>query len=90
MPHVLFTPQLQRSFPGLDDIQVGGSSVAEVIRRLDALHPGLAHSIVDDAGALRQHVNVFIGRALVRDRVALSDEVGDDDDVYIFQAQHGT
>lgn len=89
MAHVQFTPHLLRFFPDLRPGAVEGGTVAEVVRALDARHPGLGDYIVDERGALRQHVNIFVGKALVRDRDALSDPVGPDDEVFVFQALSG-
>ncbi len=43
----------------------------------------------DDQGALRRQVNVFVNGELVRDRARLSDPVGANDDIYVFQALTG-
>ena len=40
--------------------EVEGGTVAEVVDALDAAYPGLGHRLVD-AGALRQHIIVFVG-----------------------------
>ena len=89
MARVEFTAHLKRFFPDLVGVDVSGATVAELIRELEELHPGLAAYLVDERGALRQHVNVFVGQRMVRDREALSDPVGDGDEVYVFQALSG-
>ena len=40
-------------------------------------------------GALRKHVNIFIGDELIRDKRALSDAVSAETRVYIMQALSG-
>ena len=89
MAHVRFTGALNRYFPKLEDAHFEASSVAELIRVVDLKHPGLADYIVDERGALRKHVNVFIGDRLVTDRVKLMDEIDSDSRVCIFQALSG-
>lgn len=89
MPHVKFTRHLQRFFPDLQETQVEGKTVAEVIAALNQRYPGLADYVVDDRGALRQHVNIFVGEALIRDRETLQDPVNDNDRVFILQALSG-
>ncbi len=89
MPRVELTAHLRRFFPDLDVVDVTGGTVAQVIGELDLVHPGLAAYIVDDRGALRQHVNVFVGKKMVSDRGALSDPVQDGETVYVFQALSG-
>lgn len=89
MAHVRFTSALNRFFPNLKDEQFEAASVADLIRAVDQKHPGLADYLVDERGALRKHVNVFIGDRLVTDREALKDEIDDDSRVCIFQALSG-
>lgn len=89
MPYVKFTKHLNRFFPDLAAGPVPGETVADVIRALDAQHPGLAGYLLEDHGALRQHVNIFLGEHLIADRQALSDPVRNDDRLYIFQALSG-
>ena len=89
MPTVRFTAQLRRFFPGLDDTEVSGKTVADVIVELDRRYPGIRGYILDDQGALRQHVNIFVGESMVTDRGSLRDTVARDDCVSIFQALSG-
>ena len=89
MPAVKFTNHLQRFFPGLKEVAVEGHTVAEVVIALDHLYPGLADYLVDERGALRKHVNIFIGDELIYDRERLQDAVDDKSRVFIFQALSG-
>ena len=66
MPSVNFTTHLQRFFPTLKQGMLAeGQTVAQVIRSLEQQHPGLAAYIVDERGALRKHVNIFVNDELV-------------------------
>lgn len=90
MVRVRFTNHLQRFFPGLQKIEeVEAETVAGVVAALDERFPGLRDYLVDDHGALRPHVNVFIGDELIRDRETLEDTVGEGDQLYVFQALSG-
>lgn len=91
MPTVRLTRNLDRFFPGLANgpIQVEGGTVAEVVAALDRRFPGLAGYLIDETGALRQHVNIFVGQELVRDRRALSDAVPAGAQVVVAQALSG-
>jgi|SoiMethySBSTD1v2_1073268.scaffolds.fasta_scaffold181195_2 hypothetical protein len=89
MAFVTFTPHLARFFPDLAEGEVAGATVADVIRALDAAHPGIAGYLVDDRGALRQHVNVFLEGSPVRDRASLADRVGRGQKLFIAQALSG-
>ena len=61
MAHVTFTRHLRRFFPALEDGEVPGATVRELVGELDRRHRGLASYLVDERGRLRRHVNVFIG-----------------------------
>ena len=90
MAQVRFTRHLSRYFPDLAEREVvRGETVAEVVAALDERHPGLAAYIVDEGGALRRHVNIFLGQELILDRKELSDPVEEDDQVFVFQALSG-
>ena len=89
MPRVKFTSHLRRFFPDLVETEVEGETVAAVIAALDERFPGLAAYLVDEHGALRQHVNIFVDQTLVRDRQRLQDPVVEADQVFIFQALSG-
>lgn len=91
MPKVEVARHLHRFFPVLAEgtIQVQASTAAEVLQAMDALVPGFSDYIVDERGALRPHVNLFIGNSMVVDRQTLVDPVPPDATVYIFQALSG-
>jgi len=40
---------------------VEGSTVAEVVRALDARWPGVADRVLDAGPAIRRHINVYVG-----------------------------
>ena len=89
MPHVAFTRHLQRFFPDLAEGEVPGATVREVIDELERRHPGFASYIIDDAGRLRRHVNIFVGEEPIRDRERLRDPVTRGDNIFILQALSG-
>ena len=89
MPHVKFTPNLQRFFPDLCACEIDADTVAEAVREVDRRWRGLGDYIIDEQGALRKHVNIFIGDELLRDKHRLSDELSADSKIYIMQALSG-
>lgn len=89
MPHVRFTRHLQRFFPDLHDQEVPAATVADLVRALDGRYPGLAGYVVDEHGALRKHVNVFVDGELVRDRARLADPLSATTVVDVIQALSG-
>lgn len=89
MVTVKFTSALKRFYPNLTDTQVMEGSVASIVQQLSRTYPGIDSFLLEDDGSLRKHVNIFIKEELINDRVSLSDEVGADQEVLIFQALSG-
>jgi len=86
-----FTRHLFSFFPQLEGrvVQVEAQSVAEVVRALEALAPGIGFYLLDELGRVRTHVNIFVGPDRIRDRKTLSDRVQPGDTVWILQALSG-
>ena len=90
MAQVRFTNHLKRFFPTLTNGEkIAGNTVAEIVTALDARYPGLGSYIVDERGALRKHVNIFIGDTLISDKECLQDPVNDSTTLFIMQALSG-
>ena len=45
---------------GAGRVNVGGATVGQTIRALEAQHPKLVGWILDERGRVRRHVNVFV------------------------------
>jgi len=88
MTQVSFTENLRRHVD-CPPVSVGGSTVREVLEEVFAGNPRLKSYILDDQGRVRRHVNVFINGRFVSDRLALSDRVRPEDEVFVFQALSG-
>lgn len=71
---------------GESEVPAEGSSLGELLRDLDARHPGLRFRVVDEQGNLRQHIRIFVNREIERD---LTRPVGPDDEVVLMQALSG-
>ena len=52
--------QLRTLTDGVGEVTVDGATVAEVIEHLEASHPGMRARLLDDTGALRRFVNVYV------------------------------
>jgi len=89
MPQINFTRALKRFYPDLRQLEIEAESVSEVIQHLDDHHPGLKDYLLDEQGRLRQHVNIFIGDRLIRDKEKLTDQVTENDEIFIMQALSG-
>lgn len=74
---------------GQSQVQVEGSTVAEVLASLDAAHPGFSAKLLDDGGALVRYVNVFVDDDDVRFLQGLDTPVRDGGEVSIMQAVAG-
>jgi len=66
-----------------------GSDVAGMLDRIGQDNPALKRRICDERGALRQHVNVYIGPTNVRDGDGLATAVPDGAEVYLLPAVSG-
>ena len=88
MPHVAFTSNLQRhvAAPSHD---VGGATVREALDAAFALSPRVRDYVLDEHGAVRHHVVVFVDGAQILDRSALSDAVRPDSRIHVMQALSG-
>lgn len=88
MPTVRFTQNLQRHLPA-PTATAAGATVAEVLSAVFAEHDQLGSYILDEHGAVRPHVVIFINGRAIQDRDRLSDAVAPDDEVYVMQALSG-
>ncbi|HXW34542.1 MAG TPA: ubiquitin-like small modifier protein 1 [Acidimicrobiales bacterium] len=58
--------QLRTLTGGTGEVAVEGSTVREVLKALDAAHPGMGDRLFDEDGSLRRFVNVFLAEEDVR------------------------
>ena len=88
MARVSLTSNLQRhlSCPPVD---VGGETVRALLESVFETNPRLRSYLLDDQGRLRKHVKIFVNDRVVADASGLSDRVGADDEVFVFQALSG-
>lgn len=72
------------------DMPAGESpSVAAVLDLLSGSHPALERRIRDETGALREHVNVFVGSDNVRDLDRLSTVIPSGAELIVLPAVSG-
>jgi hypothetical protein len=82
------TPNLQRHVP-TESASVSGRTVAEVLQAYFAQWPGVRGYVLQDAGALRTHMTIFVNGTAIQDRQGLSDPVPPNGEVFIMQALSG-
>jgi len=58
--------QLRPLAGGNSEVAAEGTTVAEVLKALEAAHPGFADRLFDDTGRLRRFVNVFLDEEDIR------------------------
>jgi hypothetical protein len=88
VPHLAFTPNLAR-LVSVPEGTFGGGTVREVLESAFATRPDVRGYVLDDQGALRKHVMVFVDGQQVLDRTRLDDPVGPAGEVFVMQALSG-
>lgn len=88
MPTVNFTANLRRHV-ACPSVEVAGATVAEVLDEVFRQNPRLRGYVLDEQGAVRQHMNVFVDGEQVRDRASLADAVAADAEIWVMQALSG-
>ena len=89
MSKVKFTHALKRFFPTIKSLELEAPDVSELMKQIDTLYPGIASYVLDDQGALREHVNIFVDGDLIYDRQSLTDKINPNSEIYIMQALSG-
>ena len=88
MAKVVFTQNLQVhvSVPPTD---AAGDTVREVLDAVFAEHPRARSYVLDEHGAVRRHMVVFVNGEQIADREQLSDPVPAGGEIYVMQALSG-
>jgi sulfur-carrier protein len=85
---VCFTQNLARHVR-CPDADASGATVREVLDSYFAAHPQARSYVLDEHGALRPHVVVFVGATRASDRTAHADAVTPDAELWVMQALSG-
>lgn len=88
MAFVHFTPHL-RMHVDVRDGEFAGSTVAEVLNSAFEVMPTARGYVLDDHGAVRKHVVIFLNSTLIQDRTRQSDAVNASDRIDVLQALSG-
>jgi hypothetical protein len=88
MPRVVFTANIQRHVkcPPTD---VGGDTVREALDAVFAGNQRARGYVLDEHGALRKHMIIFVDGEMIRDRDRLSDPVPTAGEIYVMQSLSG-
>ena len=60
------------------EVEAEGATLAQLLEDLDRRHPGIRFRMIDEQGAIRPHIRIFVNRAQVPDlarALAPADEV---------------
>ena len=88
MARVTFTQNLQQHV-ACPPLQAEGATVREVLEAAFAQNERARGYVLDDQGALRKHVIVFVNGQQVTDRAGLSDPVPPGGELHVMQALSG-
>jgi len=88
MVSVVFTPNIPRHVDCPPRVVQSGT-VRHVLDDVFAENEKARHYVLDEQGALRSHMVVFVNGQAISDRELLSDRVPDGAEVYVMQALSG-
>lgn len=88
MPHVEFAPHLQRHVL-CPPQTVDAGTLRAALEAAFAAAPALRAYVLDDQGAVRRHVAVFVNGELLHDRGRLERALAPADRIYVAQALSG-
>lgn len=88
MPTVSFTPNIQRHV-SCPPAEVEGETVRSALEAVFRENPRARAYVLDEQGAVRPHMVVFVDGHQVRDRQRLTDPVTPEAEIYVAQALSG-
>lgn len=88
MPRLTFTANLQRHV-ACPPCVAPGATVREVLDAAFAANPKARGYVLDEHGALRHHMAIFVDGVAIADRRHLSDPVPAHGEIFILQALSG-
>lgn len=88
MPQISFTVNIQRHI-ACPSAEVSGSTAREALEEYFATNAAARGYVLDEQGALRKHMAVFINGSPIRDRKELSDTIEDGARIDVMQALSG-
>ncbi len=89
MATVRIPPVLRAAAGGNKTLDVGGSTVGEVLHALVADNPSLADQLFTESGSLNRFVNIYVDGQDVRYTGELATAVAERDEVVILPAMAG-
>ncbi len=87
--NVRIPTQLRQLTGGASEVPVEAATVRQALSSLEAAHPGIGERILDEHGALRRFVNVFLADEDVRFLQGLDTPVADGQTLSVVPAVAG-
>ena len=72
MPVVRLRAPLSELAGGRRELKLEGATVAEVLKALEREHPDTRGWILDERGAIREHINVFVNKEYGREETSVT------------------
>lgn len=88
MPTITFTPNLQRHV-SCPPATVPGETVGQALEAVFQGNPKARGYVLDEQGAVRPHMVIFVDGRQVQDRRTLRDPVASNAEIYVAQALSG-
>jgi len=85
VPVVRLRAPLSELAGGMRELELEGATVGEVLQALEREHPDVKGWILDERGAIREHINVFVNKEYGRENTA----VGAQDRLHVLPAISG-
>lgn len=80
---------LRDAVGGANKIEAKGATLEEVFADIERRHPGFRDRVLDDAGAIRTYVNVYIGDEDARAGGGIKARIADGAEVMVIPAMAG-
>lgn len=74
---------------GASELFLSAATVRRALIELEGRYPQLYHSVCDETGAVRRHINVFVNTAHITDRDGLDTALAPQDIITILPAVSG-
>ena len=88
MVTVTFTKNIQRHL-ACPAFEVEGATVRQVMEAVFRANAAARSYVLDDQGALRKHMLIFVNGRQIEDRINLSDAVSEGAELHVMQALSG-
>ena len=74
---------------GKSEVEVDGSTIAQLIENLGSIHPGLKERLYDEKGEVRRFINIYVNEEDIRFLTGKDTPLKDGDEVSIIPAIAG-